>query len=131
MANVAAGNGTVTSIAELVAPGTIGGSGAVTFPGGIVLLAGALAITGALSGATSGAFSGNVTAATVNSVPVAIGQGSPSTAPGYYTGVGVPTFSAANGSQYTRFDGTTGATVYYNTSGASTVGTTWSAQLTP
>ena len=124
MANVAAGNGTVTSIAELVAPGTIGGSGAVTFPGGIVLV-------GTITGATTIAASGNVTAATVNSVPVAIGQGSPATAPGYYTGVGVPTFSAANGSQYTRFDGTTGATVYYNTSGASTVGTTWSAQLTP
>ena len=80
---------------------------------------------------TTGAFSGNVTVATVNSVPVAVGQGSPATVPGFYCGVGVPTFSAANASKYLRFDGTTGSTWYANTSGASTAGTTWSAQLTP
>ena len=199
MANVIAGNGTLTSLAELTAPGTIGGSGAVTFPGGIVivgtitgattiaasstitasgaspqltisnttgsginsaqaaansftinttttstnttamfkvsnngsavlsvgsagntLLAGALAITGALSGAT-----------TINTIPLAV-QGSPSTTPGFYCGVGVPTLSAANGSIYVRFDGATGGSMWYaNTSGASTVGTTWTAQAAP
>jgi hypothetical protein len=44
-------------------------------------------------------------------------------------GVGVPTYSAPNGSLYSRFDGTHGAVtvLYVNTSGASTVGTTWTA----
>ena len=107
-ATVALGNGTLTSLAELTAPGTVGGSGTVTFPGGIT-------VVGALAGAT-----------TVNSLPVKVGQGSPGAVPGFYVGVGAPTFSAANGSIYVRYDGTTGGTLLYvNTSGASTSGTTW------
>jgi hypothetical protein len=192
VATVAAGNGTVTTIAELTAPGTIGGSGAVTFPGGVVLVG---SITGATTGAFSGtithsgaapqitisattgtqinsaqaaagsftinttttssnastmfqvtnntsqafavgsggagAFAGNVSAVSFNSIPQSV-QGSPSTSPGFYTGVGVPTISAANGSVYLRFDGATGGSMWYaNTSGASTVGTTWTAQAAP
>jgi hypothetical protein len=48
-------------------------------------------------------------------------------------GVGVPTFRAANGTLYIRFDGTAGATtiLYINTSGASTFGTTWTAVASP
>lgn len=46
---------------------------------------------------------------------------------GFYSGIGAPTFSAANGSQYLRYDGGTGARRYVNTSGASTTGTTWTA----
>ena len=110
---IAVGNGTVTAIAQLVAPGTIAGSGAVTFPGGIV-------IAGTLTGGTS-----------INGTAVAVGQGTPPATLGYYVGTGVPTFSAANGSHYLRYDGTSGSLVYYNTSGASTSGTTWSAQAAP
>ena len=122
--------------ATAVTTGVFGGSGTTTLPGALAIVgavtgATTIAMTGGLSGATTGAFSGNVTVATVNSVPVAVGQGSPATVPGFYCGVGVPTFSAANSSKYLRFDGTTGSTWYANTSGASTAGTTWSAQLTP
>lgn len=48
-------------------------------------------------------------------------------------GVGAPTFRAANGTLYARFDGTAGATtiLYINTSGASTIGTTWTAVAIP
>lgn len=48
-------------------------------------------------------------------------------------GVGAPTFRAPNGSLYSRFDGTTGATtiLYVNTSGANTIGTTWTAVTVP
>jgi hypothetical protein len=44
-------------------------------------------------------------------------------------GVGAPTYRAPNGSLYSRFDGTHGATtvLYINTSGANTIGTTWTA----
>jgi hypothetical protein len=44
-------------------------------------------------------------------------------------GVGAPTFRAPNGTLYIRFDGTHGGTtlLYINTSGASTIGTTWTA----
>jgi hypothetical protein len=44
-------------------------------------------------------------------------------------GVGAPTFRAANGTLYARFDGTHGAVtlLYINTSGANTIGTTWTA----
>jgi hypothetical protein len=44
-------------------------------------------------------------------------------------GVGVPTFSAMNGTLYIRRDGTHGAVtlLYINTSGANTIGTTWTA----
>ena len=60
-----------------------------------------------------------------NSVTVQSG-----TAPGFYSGTGAPTFSAPNGSEYSRYDGTygvagTGSLHYVNTSGASTSGTTW------
>jgi hypothetical protein len=47
-------------------------------------------------------------------------------------GTGAPTVSALNGSLYLRADGSTGSTVLYiNTSGASTVGTTWSPVTIP
>ena len=48
-------------------------------------------------------------------------------------GVGAPTFRAPNGALYVRFDGTAGGTtlLYINTSGASTIGTTWTAIVTP
>jgi hypothetical protein len=48
-------------------------------------------------------------------------------------GVGAPTFRAANGQLYVRFDGTAGATtlLYINTSGANTIGTTWTAVAVP
>ncbi len=46
---------------------------------------------------------------------------------GFYSGVGVPAFSATNGSQFLRYDGGTGARRYVNTSGANTSGTTWTA----
>ncbi|MFZ1074750.1 MAG: tail fiber domain-containing protein, partial [Minisyncoccia bacterium] len=49
------------------------------------------------------------------------------TAPGFYSGVGAPTFSAPNASQFLRYDGSTGSTLYYNTSGISTSGTKWSS----
>lgn len=45
---------------------------------------------------------------------------------GFYTGTGVPSFSAPNGTGYYRFDSAT-APFYINTSGANTSGTTWSA----
>lgn len=48
-------------------------------------------------------------------------------------GVGVPTFRAPNGQLYVRFDGTAAGTtiLYINTSGASTIGTTWTAVAVP
>jgi hypothetical protein len=45
--------------------------------------------------------------------------------PGTYSGNGAPTISAANGSLYLRFDGTSGSRVYVNSSGASLAGTSW------
>jgi hypothetical protein len=45
--------------------------------------------------------------------------------PCIFGGTGAPTFSAPNASQYDRYDGSTGARIYFNTSGASTSGTTW------
>jgi hypothetical protein len=51
--------------------------------------------------------------------------------PALYSGTGVPTFAAMNGSQYLREDGTyPGTTRYVNSSGPSTIGTTWSAVAT-
>ncbi|MDB5042159.1 MAG: hypothetical protein JWN27_2885 [Candidatus Eremiobacteraeota bacterium] len=49
----------------------------------------------------------------------------------FYSGTGVPTFSAMNSSVYLRIDGTTGSRWYANTSGASTTGTTWTALAAP
>lgn len=46
---------------------------------------------------------------------------------GIYTGTSVPTFSAPNGTLFLRFDGAAGTSLYVNTSGASTSGTTWSS----
>lgn len=75
---------------------------------------------------------GVVTGSSFNGVPLQVGQGAPASVPGFYTGVGVPTFSAPNGSMYTRFDSATvGARWYVNTSGVSTVGTTWTALAAP
>jgi hypothetical protein len=49
-----------------------------------------------------------------------------------YSGTGVPSFSATNGSLFLRYDGATASTVFYvNTSGASSSGTTWSAVTIP
>ncbi len=42
-------------------------------------------------------------------------------------GTGAPSFSAPNGSLFVRYDGASGSTLYTNTSGASTSGTTWTA----
>jgi hypothetical protein len=44
-------------------------------------------------------------------------------------GTGAPTFSAPNGTLYSRKDGVHGSTtlLYVNTSGANTIGTTWTA----
>lgn len=44
-------------------------------------------------------------------------------------GVGAPTFRAPNSTLYCRFDGVHGSTtaLYINTSGANTIGTTWTA----
>ena len=51
---------------------------------------------------------------------------------GIYSGTGVPTFSAPNGSLFMRYDGATSSTcLYVNTSGASTSGTTWTAVTVP
>ena len=61
-----------------------------------------------------------------NSVAIGI-----SNAPGFYSGTGVPTFSAPNASIYLRYDGTTGSRWYANTSGASTNGTTWTNLAAP
>ena len=47
--------------------------------------------------------------------------------PAFYAGTGAPTFSAANGSMYLRYDGGSMTRWYANTSGASTSGTTWTA----
>jgi len=46
-----------------------------------------------------------------------------------YGGSGAPTFSAPNGSTYMRYDGGAGTRFYVNTSGASTSGTTWTAEF--
>lgn len=47
-----------------------------------------------------------------------------------YSGSGVPSFSAPNGSIYLNFSGTPGTNTFYvNTSGASTSGTTWTAKF--
>ena len=49
-----------------------------------------------------------------------------------YSGTGVPSFSAPNGSLFMRYDGATTSTcLYVNTSGASTSGTTWTAVTVP
>ena len=48
---------------------------------------------------------------------------------GFYSGTGVPSFSAPNASVYLRYDGTTGSRLYVNTSGASSSGTTWTAEF--
>jgi hypothetical protein len=60
------------------------------------------------------------------------GTGSAPAVASLYWGIGVPTFSAPNGSLYARFDGPAASTtLYVNTSGASTTGTTWSAVTVP
>jgi hypothetical protein len=61
------------------------------------------------------------------------GTGATPVAVATYFGVGVPTFSAPNGTLYMRYDGTeAGSTLLYiNKSGASTVGTTWQAITLP
>jgi hypothetical protein len=46
-----------------------------------------------------------------------------------YSGTGAPTLSAPSGSIYLRYDGSTGARFYANTSTASSSGTTWTALL--
>jgi hypothetical protein len=66
---------------------------------------------------------------------LAVGAGT-GAAPNFYApgiGVGAPTYRAPNGSLYSRFDGTSGATtiLYVNTSGANTIGTTWTAVTVP
>lgn len=52
-------------------------------------------------------------------------------APGFFSGTGVPAFSAPNSSLFLRFDGGTTVHWYMNTSGASTTGTTWTAIALP
>jgi hypothetical protein len=67
------------------------------------------------------------------SVPSALSAGAGTGAAPNFVGVGfgtgAPTYRAPNGSLYCRFDGTHGGTtaLYINTSGASTIGTTWTA----
>jgi len=55
---------------------------------------------------------------------LAPGAGGVQGSPRLYGGTGVPSFSAANGSHYWRYDGPPYS--YTNTSGATSVGTTWS-----
>jgi hypothetical protein len=64
---------------------------------------------------------------------VGAGTGAAPNFVGVAFGVGAPTFRAPNGTLYARFDGTAGGTtlLYVNTSGASTIGTTWTALVTP
>jgi len=59
------------------------------------------------------------------------GTGSAPSVASVYWGVGAPTFSAPNGSLYLRYDGGAGTTLYVNTSGASTSGTTWTGVTLP
>jgi len=59
------------------------------------------------------------------------GTGSAPALIGHYWGIGAPTFSAPNGTLYSRYDGAASTTLYVNTSGASTSGTTWTAVTVP
>ena len=63
----------------------------------------------------------------------AAGTGAAPSYVGIAFGVGAPTFSAMNGTMYIRRDGTAGATtiLYINTSGANTIGTTWTGVTVP
>jgi hypothetical protein len=63
----------------------------------------------------------------------AAGTGAAPSYVGAAFGVGAPTFSAMNGTLYIRRDGTAGATtlLYVNTSGANTIGTTWTGVTIP
>jgi hypothetical protein len=63
----------------------------------------------------------------------AAGTGAAPSYVGVAFGVGAPTFSAMNGTMYIRRDGTAGATtlLYVNTSGANTIGTTWTGVTIP
>jgi len=55
------------------------------------------------------------------------GHGGSTGAAGIFGGTGSPSFSAANGSLFLRYDGGSNTRLYINTSGASTSGTTWTA----
>lgn len=67
--------------------------------------------------------------ANASTVTQGAGTGAAPTVVGTYFGVGAPTVSAMNGTLYIRRDGTHGAVtlLYINTSGANTIGTTWTA----
>ena len=69
------------------------------------------------------------TTTTPTTATTAAGTGSAPSYVGVAFGVGAPTFSAMNGTLYIRRDGTHGGTtlLYINTSGANTIGTTWTA----
>lgn len=134
-----------------VATATFGGTQNYTFPASLVLAnTTATAISSAATGSTAGlslnSTNGTITVATpivnfqlsgVTKALVAVDGGfapgaGTGTGPGtakYYSGSGAPTFSAPNGSLYTRYDSTT--VLYVNTSGASSSGTTWTAVTVP
>lgn len=57
----------------------------------------------------------------------AAGTGAAPAVIGGYFGTGAPTIAAPNGALYSRFDGAGGSRIYVNTSGANTIGTTWTA----
>lgn len=92
---------------------------------------------GALTAATA-AISGNFSAGTstitggITATGSVVPGGQGAAVAGFYSGTGVPTFSAPNASVYLRYDGATASTcVYVNSSGASTSGTTWTAITVP
>lgn len=99
---------------------TFGGSQVYTFPNGLSVAAGGAAVTGGISStAAVTALGGGATAAGFNT--------STASGMGVKTGLGVPSYSAPNGTLFLRYDGGSGSSLYVNTSGASTSGVTWSS----
>lgn len=84
--------------------------------GGSQISVSSVCFSGTANSFSNGLFPGNLTA---------VGKA------GFFSGVGVPSFSAPNSSLYLRYDGGTTVHWYINTSGASTSGTTWTAVALP
>lgn len=86
-------------------------------------ITGPMSVTGAITGTTNISATG-IIQGSAGACPGASG------APCMYSGTGAPAFSAPNGSVYLRYDGTPGTNIFYlNTSGTSTIGTTWTAKF--